>query len=345
MTRRLVLISMLAISVALAGCTGGGGEGGSEMKDEDQDGVRDSIETSGWTITVIRADGPATLQVKSDPKVKDTDGDGLEDFDERTRGTDPSDIDTDRDGLLDGANITLDPDSERAATFRAKGIYEEPRGKFWGELGQCRQYGGLKSDKFSSDRPEPDNLGEVEEMRGWNITVRGETRHVTSDPCERDTDGDGLVDDIEKTLGTDPRHKDTDGDGTPDGQDADPLWDLGLSITNLTATRTDGEPVSILFALGNQSHEWRTGETPATFALEIVDASPNRDSLRAVGVIGAFDADNETGVALFPGGASAQLDFDLIHTTLTAGTEHNEGPITFQGSAGTVTFTWKVTRT
>lgn len=345
MLRKSFLLSLVALSLALAGCTGGGGGDGGGIEDEDEDGLRDSIERGGWTISVIRADGAVTLQVKSDPSQKDTDGDGLEDFDERARGTDPGDVDTDRDGLLDGMNITVEPDSERAAELRAKGIHEDPRGNFWGELEQCRQYGGLKGDKFSSDRPQPDNLGELVEILGWNITVRGETRHVTSDPCERDTDGDGLVDDLEKSLGTDPRGKDTDGDGVQDGQDADPLWDLGLRIENLTATRSDGGRVELLFALGDQSHNWLTGEAPASFDIDVPDGSPSRDSLVAIGVMGAFDPSNDTGVALFPGGPSQQLEFDLAAATLTAAGERAPGRVTFEGSAGSVSFDWRVTRT
>jgi hypothetical protein len=40
---------------------------------------------------------------------------------------------------------------------------------------------------------------------------------------QKDTDGDGLPDIVEKTLGTDPNNKDTDGDGQNDKDDKDPL--------------------------------------------------------------------------------------------------------------------------
>jgi len=35
----------------------------------------------------------------------------------------------------------------------------------------------------------------------------------------KDSDGDGLADEKEKTIGTDPNNKDTDKDGMPDGQE------------------------------------------------------------------------------------------------------------------------------
>ena len=40
---------------------------------------------------------------------------------------------------------------------------------------------------------------------------------------QKDTDGDGLPDIVEKTLGTDPNNKDTDGDGQNDKEDKDPV--------------------------------------------------------------------------------------------------------------------------
>lgn len=43
-----------------------------------------------------------------------------------------------------------------------------------------------------------------------------------TDPATTDSDGDGLMDAIEVSLGTDPFDADTDGDGLPDGIDASP---------------------------------------------------------------------------------------------------------------------------
>lgn len=43
---------------------------------------------------------------------KDSDGDGIQDFDELLGGTNPFDPDSDGDGLLDGGNVVLDPDAD-----------------------------------------------------------------------------------------------------------------------------------------------------------------------------------------------------------------------------------------
>ena len=58
---------------------------------------------------------------------------------------------------------------------------------------------------------------------GDGLTDLEEVADVGTDPCNPDTDGDGLNDGDEVNLGTDPTNPDTDGDGVPDGADADPL--------------------------------------------------------------------------------------------------------------------------
>jgi len=54
-----------------------------------------------------------------------------------------------------------------------------------------------------------------------SATVVGQTQGV-------DTDGDGIPDPIEKTIGTNPLSADTDGDGVPDKIDKDPLFTPNL---------------------------------------------------------------------------------------------------------------------
>ncbi|MEX2535084.1 MAG: hypothetical protein WD273_05730 [Trueperaceae bacterium] len=63
-----------------------------------------------------------------------------------------------------------------------------------------------------------DSLSDFEEIReGWLVSVRGETAYRTyPSPRLTDSDGDGLVDHVERELGTDPTKRDTDGDGLSD---------------------------------------------------------------------------------------------------------------------------------
>ncbi|HEX2021095.1 MAG TPA: hypothetical protein VHH36_00155, partial [Candidatus Thermoplasmatota archaeon] len=169
---RAALLALLVLAPALAGC----GDRGD--RDTDSDGLPDTSEELPREIRVEGRDGGRTLRVTSDPRAPDTDGDGLGDLDERARGTDPRDVDTDDDGLLDG-NDRAPPD-DVAAAWRAAGVVEKTPGYFLGELDQCRPL-GLKSSAWSSDRPVADALGDGDELRGWNVTLRGRTVHVASD--------------------------------------------------------------------------------------------------------------------------------------------------------------------
>lgn len=82
-----------------------------------------------------------------------------------------------------------------------------------------------------------DELPDVQERAGWNVTVfyeaapcppaegferNGTTYHVTSNVYIDDNDTDGLVDWQEFTIRTDPNKNDTDGDGLTDKEE----WDL-----------------------------------------------------------------------------------------------------------------------
>lgn len=55
-----------------------------------------------------------------------------------------------------------------------------------------------------------------------------------TDPCNDDSDGDGLKDNIELGLGLDPTNDDTDGDGLQDG------WERSNGLDPLSAGGDDG---------------------------------------------------------------------------------------------------------
>ena len=87
-----------------------------------------------------------------------------------------------------------------------------------------------------------DNLSDADEQRGYTITITHtdgtkETRSVTSDPNDPDTDNDGVTDDQEKHAGTDPRTSDTDGDTLNDNLE----WNSLLS--DPTNQDTDGDGI------------------------------------------------------------------------------------------------------
>ena len=72
--------------------------------DYDDDGLTDNQEVfEEWPVAWTDSAGyEHTYNVVSDPASADQDGDGWNDFQENTAGTDPGNPDTDRDGILDG---------------------------------------------------------------------------------------------------------------------------------------------------------------------------------------------------------------------------------------------------
>jgi hypothetical protein len=58
----------------------------------------------GWVV-MLAGPQPSSYPVISDPISADGDGDGVNDFDEKVKGTDPSKVDTDQDGIPDGVDL------------------------------------------------------------------------------------------------------------------------------------------------------------------------------------------------------------------------------------------------
>ena len=223
---RAVLTLALLVAAALAGCSDG-------AKDGDGDGLRDSTEKAWPSILVDYADRRVRLMPTSDGGVVDTDGDGLSDFDEFFRKTDPRDPDTDKDGLTDC--------QETVHTVRAEcedpefaGDYDKGHGthpaRADSDPGPVRYMNGEgrftdETGTLEGGRVDwGDGLDDGQEVRGYVIELGGgRSRNVTSDPRDPDTDDDGLEDGEEALLyGGDPTVMDTDGDGCDDGRDAWP---------------------------------------------------------------------------------------------------------------------------
>ncbi len=74
-----------------------------------------------------------------------------------------------------------------------------------------------------------DNISDNTEQRGWVVFIQLSngheiSRHVSSNPHNSDTDGDGVLDRDEKAFGTDPRSTDTDGDSLTDYQELNEIY-------------------------------------------------------------------------------------------------------------------------
>lgn len=321
---------LLMIALALSGCTS---SEGTDL-DGDDDGADDAIETEGLVIEIALLGGPTRRLVTSDPEIADTDGDGLLDGAElMVWGSDPRDVDTDDDGLLDGEDAYAE--GEKADAWRALGILEID-GLFLGEFDACPGTGRqLRAASASSDLPFPDGLTDGEEIRGWDVTLRGQTRRVTSDPCVPDTDDDRLLDHEERLAGTDPRSPDTDGDGAPDGSDADPLHDLALAFSEATVEGAASQHGRIVVTFGSRGGEIRwPGNGSVT--LDIDDQTGDRAHLAANGIVELVDAEGRVI-------AGAILAIDLVEGTLS-GAPADGDRILIAGEDARLTLRWSILR-
>lgn len=169
------------------------------VRDSDADGLDDGLE----------------LSIGTSPSRPDTDGDGLSDGEEIGLCTSPLSADTDGDGLKDGWEVGhgLNPLSS-TGDDGADGDVDDD-----GLTNGQEQYWG--TDPRSSDT---DGDGLTDSYEVWHGI----------DPRNVDTDGDGLTDSYEVDHGLNPSSGDTDGDGMPDG------WEVGNNLNPRSAEGRDG---------------------------------------------------------------------------------------------------------
>ncbi|MCK5827153.1 hypothetical protein KAH43_01410, partial [Candidatus Bipolaricaulota bacterium] len=231
------------------GCNcGTGTDGYVNDDDSDDDGLQDGreYELFGTGADVAAAngndgelepDGADTVCCLCDP---DSDGDGLSDGEEVFSGTDPLDWDSDDDGLSDKEELQVyftDPNDEDTDDDGAKGILITRPASivldgFTGDYGNIL----LESD------------GE-EALSRTGVTPFGFLGDQ-SDPLSKDTDGDGIQDDIEFPPGCNcsgepgssedgfVNDSDSDDDGIQDGSDTSP--DVAASNGNDGELDDDG---------------------------------------------------------------------------------------------------------
>ena len=106
----------------------------SEWADNDSDGLGSNLESQiGTSDGMADTDGDSLgdyieyINATTDPRLSDTDKDGLWDDEEATHGTDPLDDDSDDDGVLDGSEIAgsdpLDGNEARGYSWISSSSY------------------------------------------------------------------------------------------------------------------------------------------------------------------------------------------------------------------------------
>ncbi len=216
-----------------------------DVYDWDGDGLWNLFEVVGWNTTFVNNESVTTLAVNSNPLMRDTDLDGLNDYYENLSMSNPRDTDTDGDGLSDffewelGTNLTDDDtDGDNLSDsievlFGSNPINSSDTDN--DGLPDPLEY-LLKSNPNSNDT-DHDGANDSQEYYGNSygnsslldpdtdddFMLDGLEYLLNCDPNDKDTDDDGLMDGEELIYNTDPTNNDTDGEGAIDGLEVD-LW-------------------------------------------------------------------------------------------------------------------------
>ncbi|MCK6529717.1 peptidoglycan DD-metalloendopeptidase family protein [Myxococcota bacterium] len=186
--------------------------------DVDGDGVVNAVDQCPWSLPVdaVLDDVDEAGCVASE---RDTDGDGLTDYDEwYLYHTNPAESDTDVDGLVDGDEIALYDTDPAESDTDVDGLSD-------GE----EVTGGTNPLDADTDDDELDDGDEIA---------------AATDPLVPDSDGDDLLDGEEVgTFGTDPLVADTDGDNLSDGWEVRGYDADGDGVVDVDLASLDADPL------------------------------------------------------------------------------------------------------
>ena len=228
--------------------------------DTDDGGVSDGSEDPNHNGRIDPGEGDP-LNPADDSMFVDTDGDGLTDAFENQIGSDPNDADTDDDGVIDGQEANpaedtdgdglinvLDPDSDNDGLFDGTELgFDCSNPATDNSKKQCIPDGDKGTTKTSPLDPDTDHGGvkDGSEDTNKNGTIDpGEIdpNNPADDATFKDSDGDGLSDGFETSIGSDPNDADTDDDGVIDGQEPNPAADSdGDGLPNVLDADSDND--------------------------------------------------------------------------------------------------------
>ncbi|WP_441289376.1 hypothetical protein ACSRUE_00935 [Sorangium sp. KYC3313] len=205
--------------------------------DTDDGGVPDGLEDFNLDGAIDEGETDPNNGADDVPPV-DSDGDGLSDALEETIGTDPNDADSDDDGVIDGQEPNFSDDTDGDGLINALDPDSDDDGLFDGtELGlpcdnaatdvtagHCRPDADEGATKTSPVNPDTDGGGVSDGNEDTNLDGAIDGDEIDpNDPADDvppvDSDGDGLSDALEETIGTDPNDADSDDDGVIDGDE------------------------------------------------------------------------------------------------------------------------------
>ena len=217
----------------------------------------------------------ATNDPWCDDDYKDTDGDGLADWEELTATwgylSDPNLFDTDGDGVNDLSEILNDTDPREPCDNLLDSDGDGLNNYFENSTGCSMIFGiggNLTSDVwFTLWNVADSDSGGVDDGQEY-LDGTNPQDNPDDDINPLDTDGDGIPDSIELDLGTDWLDPDSDGGGVPDGEECpEDFWELDCigSPSDPFDPSDDIEENSLMFTATNTSdgldpsvrHYWR----------------------------------------------------------------------------------------
>lgn len=165
---------------------------------------------------------------------RDTDGEGLDDDEEETLGTDPKNPDTDGDGLNDFLEVRIHNTDPKKADTDGDNLsdYDEIITHGTSAVKADTDSDGLDDGAEIARKTNP----QAPDSDGDALIDGDEVKDYKTDPLKVDTDDDGLNDGDEKRKHqTDPLATDTDSDGLNDGDE------VNTYTTNPALADTDGD--------------------------------------------------------------------------------------------------------
>lgn len=229
-------------------------------RDTDHGGVSDGSEDINKNGKIDPGEGDP-LDPSDDPNQLDSDGDGLTDAFETAIGSDPMDADSDDDGAIDGLEANpaddtdgdgiinvLDPDSDNDGLFDGTEFgFDCSNPATDNTKMHCTPDADKGATTTSPVDPDTDHGGVKDGAEDTNKNGQIDQGEIdpnnpADDSTFKDTDGDGLSDGYETSIGTDPNDADSDDDGVPDGQEPNPAVDSdGDGLINALDSDSDND--------------------------------------------------------------------------------------------------------
>ncbi len=181
--------------------------------DTDGDGINDAKEVGENTKQPLDSDFDGIIDALDTVNDNDSDNDGLTDAQEEKLASNPQEVDSDNDGINDneeiGNNINDPLDTDEDGILNLIDTDDDNDGL---DTSYEIKIGTNPLDKDTDG----DGLSDKDEL-GQDIEVLIDTDNDGRiNPVDNDDDGDGLLTSLELSLGTDPLNKDTDMDGIAD---------------------------------------------------------------------------------------------------------------------------------